>query len=100
MFKWAYKFLFVLITISFFISVTEMDIGVCHNTFFDEYDTYIQGKEISLPPLEKAHVYDLPVCQFYFSSSYTHTTPSGETGLTETFHSHPKIFLRNSVWRI
>jgi hypothetical protein len=41
-----YKFLFVAIGFSFFISATEMDIGDSHNTFFDEYDTYVKTEQV------------------------------------------------------
>jgi hypothetical protein len=45
--KWLYKFLFVGIGFPFFISATEMDIGDSHNTFFDEYDTYVKTEQVS-----------------------------------------------------
>lgn len=47
MIKWFYKIVFVSITFSFFISATEMDLRESHNTFFDEYDTYIKVEHIS-----------------------------------------------------
>ena len=41
--NWLHKLLFFVISISFFISAAEMDLGECHNTFFDEHDTYIRS---------------------------------------------------------
>ena len=46
--KWLYKILFIVISISFFICATEMDLGICHNTFFDEYDTYAKTEQVSV----------------------------------------------------
>ncbi len=48
MIKWLYKILFVAITFSFFISGTEMDLGDCHITFFDDYDTYVKTEQLSV----------------------------------------------------
>ncbi len=36
------------ISFSFFISATEMDLGEAHNTFFDDYDTYVKTEQVSL----------------------------------------------------
>lgn len=54
MFKWIYKIFLVAINISFFISATELNIGKCHNTFFDEYDTYLSGDNATAHAVVKA----------------------------------------------
>jgi hypothetical protein len=46
MFRWLHKMLFVVVSLSFFISVTEMNIGEAENTFFDEYDTYVKTEQV------------------------------------------------------
>ncbi len=48
MVNWLQKILFVVISLSFFISATEMDLGEAHNTFFDDYDTYVKTEQVSL----------------------------------------------------
>jgi hypothetical protein len=105
MYKWLSKILFIAISISFFISATEMNFGKIHNTFFDEYDTYVEAEHVSLEQetsLQPEH--DAYVLIYSLISQY-----HAIQGLTQTakffhlaYYNHypPKLFLRNSVFRI
>ena len=44
MVKCLQKILFIIISLSFFISANQIDLGDSHNTFFDEYDTYVKAE--------------------------------------------------------
>lgn len=39
------KICFIVMSCGFLIAATETDIGDCHQTFFDEYDTYVPAKQ-------------------------------------------------------
>ena len=104
MVKWLSKILLIAVSLLFFVSATEMDLGECHNTFFDEYDTYVKAEQPSV---------DQPTSLQQDSDTYTsiYFVISQYKAIHEQLHiksSHvayhnqypPKIFLRNSVWRI
>ena len=58
MIKWFHKILFLTISFCFFISATKIDLGETHNTFFDEYDTYVKTEHVSLdqsPATQQEH---------------------------------------------
>jgi hypothetical protein len=102
--KWLHRLLFVVISLSFFISATEMDIGEAHNTFFDEYDTYVQTEQVEVDHVEvrqqQQELYEF----VSFLINYYH--PAKEIALPirpgyfTSGASPPPLFLRNSVWRI
>jgi hypothetical protein len=48
MLRWLHKILFIVISLSFFISATEINLGECHNSLFDEYDTYVKTEDVSV----------------------------------------------------
>jgi hypothetical protein len=97
--------LFVAISFSFFISATELDLGDCHNTFFDEYDTYVKTEQVSVDHLEVAQPQQQALldftsffftCGVYLRETHHYECPDYEKDNV----SPPKLFLRNSVWRI
>lgn len=109
--KFLIKFVMIAVGICFAGSATEVNAFGIHNTFFDQYDTYVQSEEIDaqvdfgVEKEKKNHkpTYQYRVLlaysfiskkwankQFYYSSIY-HCSPSSFTR---------KIFLRNSVWII
>ncbi len=105
MVKWLYKILFVVISFSFFISATETDLGVCHNTFFDEFDTYAKAEQVSVDHasfVEQQPDHFVLLCCFFGDYKsikgqelFTYRLPA------DYFNYYPpKLFLRNSVWRI
>lgn len=105
MVKWLHKILFIAIGFSFLISATEMDLGEAHNTFFDDYDTYVKTEQLSLDhasALQQEHdTYALP---YYIINHYN---ASKEQSVSIQYPSanyynrqSPKLFLLNSVWRI
>jgi membrane protein required for beta-lactamase induction len=105
MVKWLQKILFVVISLSFFISVIEMDLGEVHNTFFDEYDTYLKAEQVSIDQattLQQEH--DTYVFLYNLISHYTSLNghPENSKHQCNAYYTHypPKLFLRNSVWRI
>lgn len=105
MVKWLHKLLFVAISISFFISATEMDLGECHNTFFDEYDTYVKTEQVSVGQMqiqqqqqELLALASLFYHYYLFAATQTFNYPSSSYQVGNI--SPPKLFLRNSVWRI
>ena len=105
MVTWLYKLLFVAITFSFFVSSTEMDLGDCHNTFFDEYDVYVKTEQVSLDHStveQQVHnTYALIRCDFfYFQSLGQQQRPIAWQTKDYNTDSPPKLFLKNSVWRI
>jgi hypothetical protein len=102
---WLHKLLFIAISFSFFISATEMDLGECHNTFFDEYDTYVKTEQVSCDQStveqEVHETYAFIHCAFYYYQSLRQQEPVlsyQPRDFADT--SPPKLFLRNSVWRI
>ncbi|MEP6597455.1 MAG: hypothetical protein ABJA71_15990 [Ginsengibacter sp.] len=105
MFKWLQKILFIAISFSFFISATEMDLGEAHNTFFDDYDTYVKTEQVSLDhasALQQEHDTYALIC--YIIDHYNALKdPSACIKYPPASHCNqqsPKLFLLNSVWRI
>ena len=105
MVKWLTKILILAISISFFISATEMDIGDCRNTFFDEYDTYVKTEQQSVDhaaSVLKVHGpyaligFIINQCQFF--QNKLQTVQYSQLAYYKNYP--PKLFLRNSVWRI
>ena len=104
MLKYLQKILFIIISFSFFVSATEIDLGECHNTFFDEYDSYLKADQDIFDCFETAK-------QEYTSSIlfnnpfFSYNSFSGKRFYKRCILSlnplhFPKLFLRNSVWRI
>lgn len=105
MVKCLHKILFIAISFSFFVSATEMDLGECHNTFFDEYDTYVKTEHVSLDHVTAAQQeHNTYVLLYNFFTCYKALTgkPEGIKKEAASYYNHypPKLFLRNSVWRI
>ncbi len=105
MFKWLQKILFVAISFSFFISATEMDVGEAHNTFFDEYDTYVKAEQVSVEhsvAIQQEH--NTCALIYYHFNYYQGLNNQSQNRNHHRFaycnHYPPKLFLRNSVWRI
>lgn len=105
MMKWLQKILFVVISLSFFISATEMDLGEVHNTFFDEYDTYVKTEQVSVDQtvLTQQEQETYALLHFLFSQFRGLNNQSEKFNYySVSYYNHypPKLFLRNSVWRI
>lgn len=105
MYKWLTKILFITLSFSFFISATEMDLGNIHNTFFDEYDTYVKTEHVSLNQTTAAQQeHDTYILLYNFFTSYNALKSNPESikhQSTDYYNLYPpKLFLRNSVWRI
>ncbi len=105
MFKWLSKTLFVAVSISFFISATEMNFGKVHNTFFDQYDTYIKADQVSLD--QETYLqpeYNAHVLISYLNNRYQILQSLSQTGKFSHLDYYnqfpPKLFLRHSVFRI
>jgi len=105
MVKWLYKILFVAISFSFFISATEMDLGEAHNTFFDDYDTYVKTEQVSLDQasaMQQEH--DTYALVYYIINHYNTSKDQSfciQYPSTNYYNQQsPKLFLLNSVWRI
>lgn len=105
MVKWLHKILFLTITFSFFISATEIDLCESHNTFFDEYDTYVKTEHVSLEQTSAAQPENdtyILLHNFFTSSNELKGKSEGVKHHSITsYNQYPsKLFLRNSVWRI
>ena len=104
MVKWLSKILLIAVSLLFFVSATEMDLGECHNTFFDEYDTYIKAEQPSVDqPTSLQQDNDIYTSIFYVISQYEVIHEELQIRYLQTAYYNqypPKIFLRNSVWRI
>ncbi len=105
MVKWLQKILFVVISLSFFISATEMDLGEVHSTFFDEYDTYVKAERVSVDhSVAIQHEHNTYALIYYLFNYYKGLNNQSEKSNHHQFaycnHYPPKLFLRNSVWRI
>lgn len=105
MVKWLTKILLIVISIFFFISATEMNLGECHNTFFDEYDTYVKAEQVSLDHAATTqHEHDTYVFLYNLITHYKVLQGQSESikHPCHAYYTHypPKLFLRNSVWRI
>ena len=105
MLKWLSKILLIVISASFFISATELNIGECNNTFFDEYDTYLKAEQLSINNsafIEQNH-HSYTLIDF-LTSQYQplgkHHQVIHYLNLAHYNHFPVKLFLRNSVWRI
>ena len=104
MVKWLHTILFITISFSFFISATEIDLGESQNTFFDEYDTYVQP--VKETPESVSTTDQKQNTSILLNNSFcTYTTsvfkPQGVNCCLNLCSLHlPKLFLRNSVWRI
>ena len=104
MIKWLHKILFLIISFSFFVSATEIDLGESHNTFFDEYDTYVKTEHVFFDrtsATEQEH--DTYILLHIFSTYYDSLKESEgiKYYTTPCYNQYPsKLFLRNSVWRI
>ena len=105
MHKWLQKIIFIVLSVSFFISAVEMDIGEARNTFFDEYDTYVRTEQVSL---EQTEVIQQEHDALAFISCLISQYKSLNDPADWVRHSPPryfnlyppKIFLRNASWRI
>jgi hypothetical protein len=104
MIQWLYKILFVSITFSFFLSATEIDLGKSHNTFFDEYDTYICAEHIAFDNATSLPDYNSNVSALPFFINFygvpVHLFSFIHTRTLYLNHYPAKLYLRNSVWRI
>ena len=103
--KWFSKILLIIISLSFFISATEMNVGECRNTFFDEYDTYIKAEQQSIDHVVSLQQdNDTYALIWYIFSQYQTLQEQLQTvqysHLAYYNHYPSKLFLRNSVWRI
>lgn len=103
--KSLYKILLVTVSISFFISAIELDLGECHNTFFDEYDTYVKAEQVSInysSTSQQAHDYYTLINFLITHYTALSRQPSSCNYQYIAYYSHypPKLFLRNSVWRL
>ncbi|MEJ7830587.1 MAG: hypothetical protein WKF91_20425 [Segetibacter sp.] len=95
----------MVISLSFFISVTEMDMGEVHNTFFDEYDTYVKAEHVSIDhsvATQHEHkIYALIYCLFnHYKGLNNQSENRNHHRFAYCNHYPPKLFLRNAVWRI
>lgn len=105
MITWLRKLLLIAIGISFSISAIEIDLGMCQNTFFDEYDSYVKEEQVSIEngsAIQQEH--DTYAFIYYLIHQYQ---PSGYQAaifqhqpVDYCKHYPPKLFVRNSVWRI
>ena len=82
-----------------------MNLGECNNTFFDEYDTYVKAEQQSIDhtePIQQDN--DTYALIGYLFSQYQTLQEQLQTiqysHLAYYNHYPPKLFLRNSVWRI
>ncbi len=86
-------------------SATELDFGNVHNTFFDEYDTYVKTEQVShdntiLQQNETDTFAFLAWLKGYYKIDGQSNDLIKAPLLTLNKHCSNKIFLRNSVWRI
>lgn len=104
MYKWLHKILFIAITFSFFISATEMSFGEVHNTFFDDYDTYVKTEQVTVDHVDVQQQQKglLELVCFFFNqyNSYCNKVYLNKNSCFAAKYSPPKLFLRNAVWRI
>lgn len=82
-----------------------MDLGECHNTFFDEYDTYVKTEQVSVDHSAiEQQVHDTYALIHFAFSYYNFLKQQQQPPAyqTKSYYNHypPKLFLRNSVWRI
>jgi hypothetical protein len=82
-----------------------MDIGEAHNTFYDEYDTYVKNEQVAVDHVEvkqqQKQLLEFVSFLFHYFPSFTSTTLQlPKANYIACKASPPKLFLRNSVWRI
>ncbi len=83
-----------------------MDLGEAHNTFFDEYDTYIKTEQVSVDHSDVVQQQQQELYEFVSFLFSVHNNFFAEKKLSKIIEyttynaSPPKLFLRNSVWRI
>ena len=103
MIKRIYKILFLVISISFFISATEMDLGNMQNTFFDEYDTYLKADNVSIDYTtfssedQDIHFVTPPFAHWIINHV---DVVLNKAHLWYGNNNTTKLFLHYSVWRI
>lgn len=104
--KWLFKVLLVVISLSFFTSAVELNIGECHQTFFDDYDTYVKTEQVSFDystidaPNDNPYFFLTSVFSFYYSFVVAQEVSLQHNPIYHLNHYPPKLFLLNSVWRI
>ena len=102
--KYFQKILFIIISFSFFISATEIDLGESHNTFFDEYDTYLKAEHDTFEytvTAKEVQASSLSLHNLFTSHILlSNTQPSKSSPTYSEQLQSQKLFLRNSVWRI
>lgn len=85
-------------------SATELDIGEAHNTFFDEYDTYVKTDPLTVDNAtfqqQQNHTFALLLYLKYYKALNLSGKLTKVPCSKVNNHSPAKIFLRNSVWRI
>ncbi len=105
MITWLHKLLLFAIGISFSISAIEIDLGPCQNTFFDEYDSYVKEEQVSVENSSATQPEHETYASIYYlihqSQPSGYPTASFEHQPLDYYnHYPPKLFVRNSVWRI
>lgn len=105
MVKWLHKLLLVAISFSFFISATEVDFGEAHNTFFDEYDTYVKTEQVSFDQVDiqqqqKQEPWETAPFLYYYCGPIRENKSSQQAAYIACNACPLKLYLRNSVWRI
>lgn len=104
--KWLSKILLIFISLSFFTSAVELNVGAFHHTFFDEYDTYVKAEQVSLDhatvdaPDDNPHFLFASVFSFCYKSIIAQQVSLEHFRNYHLNHYQPKLFLLNSVWRI
>ncbi len=103
--KVFYKILLVIVAISFFMSAEEINPFNGHDTFFDQYDTYVRTEQISLDFHGFAtDVNDIDSMTFYTSAYFLlpgQYEPARTNEPVENIPFYPpKRFLLNAVLRI
>jgi len=105
MVKCLSKILLITISISFFISATEMNFGECRNTFFDEYDTYVKAEKVSIiqstvsPEAQNNHTLTILFLTYHLLDNFFIASFRNEYSSYLNYNP-PKLFLLNSVWRV
>lgn len=105
MVKWLHKILIIVISLSFFISATEMDLGEAHNTFFDDYDTYVKTEQLSLDQASAMQQENDAYALLYYTINHYNASKEQSVRIQYPPANYydpqsPKLFLLNSVWRI
>jgi len=105
MVRTLYKIIFVLISCSFIISALEINIGKAHNTFFDEFDTYIKAEQVSVNhEVNFKNDFNNCIANILYSSKIALSNPKLDlnygSNFYQTFPFIEKIFLKTTVLRI